>query len=696
MSGASGVGGAQAGLRLEPSLRLGQRADAHEFRRDVEGLRGIAVLSVLAVHAFPQWMPGGFIGVDIFFVLSGFLIAGIVQRDIESGRFSVAAFYERRVRRLLPALCVVLAACLVTASLWTFPNEARQIGKHVAAGASFVSNIVYRAEAGYFDAGVESKPLLHLWSLAIEEQFYLLWPLAALGLARWQRLALPAVGAALIASFALNVHLVDSKPVATFFLLPTRAWELLAGVLLAYASMRASIGAWLRHSLALVRVDEANARHVLAAVGALLLVAALCMIDKSDQFPGWWATLPVAGTLALLAAGPQAGFNRHVLGVSVVRFYGSISYPLYLWHWPLLSFPVLMGVALTPEVRVLILVASVTLATLTLLFIERPLREGRLLPRHAVMTLLATLAAIGVAGWAVHRSDGLLRTHPPGLRELAATEFRFDYTDYRVGRCMVKLDEGPETFGAECVDREPARGELVMLWGDSHAAALYPGLRQALTDEGGVRRLAQFTAARCPPLLSPPEGASRTCESLTRHVLDRVADEPPHTVVLAGYWLRYGRSAAALHDRLVALRDTAHHLQGLGVQRVVVLGHTPVWTQPLPRLLMQQHARTGVAPARMAEGLDPGAGALDAAIESALSGTGAVLASPHRALCTAQGCESSLVGANGAVLPLMADESHLTREGSVRLVSLLAELRPTATGGGDHKAAIAARSAPAN
>jgi peptidoglycan/LPS O-acetylase OafA/YrhL len=670
LSHAATPGSAQAGPPAAHSVQA--------FRSDIEGLRGIAVLSVLAVHAFPQWMPGGFIGVDIFFVLSGFLIAGIVQRDIEGGRFSVAAFYAGRVRRLLPALCVVLAACLATASLWTFPNEARQIGKHVAAGASFVSNIVYRTEAGYFDAGAESKPLLHLWSLAIEEQFYLLWPLAALGLARWPRLALPAVGAALVASFALNTHLIDSKPVATFFLLPTRAWELLAGVLLAYASMHASSGAWIRRSLALGRLDESNARHALAGAGALLLIAALCTIDKGDRFPGWWATLPVLGTLALLAAGPQAGFNRHVLSASVLRFYGSISYPLYLWHWPLLCFPLLMGVALTAEVRVLILVASVTLATLTLLFVERPLREGRLLPRHAVKTLLVALAAIGVAGWGVHRSDGLLHIHPAELRDLAATEFRFDYADYRVGRCMVKLDEGPETFGAECVDREPAQGPLVMLWGDSHAAAIYPGLRQLLTDEGVERRLAQFTAARCPPLLSPPERASRTCDSITRHVLDRLAAERPHTVVLAGHWLFYGRSTAALNDRLAALRDTVRHLQSLGVQRVVVLGHTPVWTQPLPRLLMQQHGRSGVAPTRLSEGLDPGAGALDAAIESALSGTGAVFMSPHRVLCTELGCESSFVSASGAVLPLMADGSHLTREGSVRLVSLLAELRSTA------------------
>lgn len=651
---------------------------ALSFRADIEGMRGIAVLSVLAVHAFPRWLPGGFIGVDMFFVLSGFLIAGIVRRDIESGQFSIATFYARRVRRLLPALCVVLAACLAAASVLTFPNEARQIGKHVAAGAGFVSNIVYRSEAGYFDANAESKPLLHLWSLAIEEQFYLLWPLAALALARRPRLALPAIGIALLASLALNVHLIESKPVATFFLLPTRAWELLAGVALAYASAHPTVVAWLRRRLTLCHVQTATARDALAGAGALMLVAALCTIDKEDRFPGWWATLPVLGTLALLAAGPHATFNRHALGSPVLRFYGSISYPLYLWHWPVLSFPVLMGVALTAELRVLILVASVALATLTLMFVERPFREGRLLPRHAVKALLISLATIGVGGWAMHRSDGLLQIYPTELRDLAATEFRFDYADYRVGRCMVKLDEGPETFGEDCVDREPALGALVMLWGDSHAAAIYPGLRQLLTDEGGERRLAQFTAARCPPLLIAPPGSSRTCESITRHVMGRVAAERPHTVVLAGYWLHYGRSAAALNDRLAVLRDTVRHLQTLGVQRVVVLGHTPVWTQPLPRLLMQQHGRTDLTPTRLSEGLDASAGALDTAIETALSGTGAVFASPHRALCSAPGCESSIVATNGAVLPLMADESHLTREGSVRLVSLLTELRSTA------------------
>jgi peptidoglycan/LPS O-acetylase OafA/YrhL len=652
---------------LPGPARAAHAADA-QFRPDIEGLRGIAVLSVLAVHAFPEWLRGGFIGVDIFFVLSGYLISGLVLRALEQGEFSVADFYARRVRRLLPALCLVLATTLAAAALLTFPNEARQIGKHVAAGAGFVSNLVYWREAGYFDASAETKPLLHLWSLAIEEQYYLVWPAVAIALFARPRQALWFIGAALALSLGLNLHFIDSKPNATFFLPLTRAWELIAGAMLAYAGARPHADAMARvfARLAGAGRNEARARDVLSIAGALLLAAALWFVDRTRPFPGAWALLPVLGTVALIAAGPRALVNRLLLGGSVLRFYGAISYPLYLWHWPLLSFPVLLNIPLDEGVRVLVLVASVGLATATWQFVEKPMRSGQLFERHIVHTLLAILALLGAAGLGLKFSDGLLHRYPEQLRELASTEWRFDFSDYRMGHCLLRLDEAPSLRLEDCLDRRRAEGRLVLLWGDSHAASLYPGLRDLLRAQAPSVRLAQITASRCPPLPKPPDNASRTCAGANEQVWRQIAKERPHTVVLAGYWLLYGRDDISLATHLGALRETVQRLLAAGVARVVVAGHLPVWTQPLPRLLLQQHARDGSVPTRMREGLDAAAGAVDGAVEHALRGTGALYVSPWRMLCGDSGCDTVSQRGN-ALVPLVADHSHLTREGSERV-----------------------------
>ncbi|MBX9715447.1 MAG: acyltransferase, partial [Burkholderiaceae bacterium] len=340
-----------------PPLDAGHH-NAIAHRADIEGLRGIAVLSVLAVHSFPALLRGGFIGVDIFFVLSGYLISTILFRSVDQGRFSLLDFYARRVRRIYPALCLVLTASLAFSLWFTFPSASRHLGHHVAAGALFLSNIALWNEAGYFDVASEAKPLLHLWSLGIEEQFYIVWPLAVVVLTKYRRHALTWIVLGLVLSFALNIALVADKPKATFFLPPTRFWELMVGALLAYLTLyRDGPVAWLRHRLPEGSWVQAHAADVLAWSGMAMLVAALGLIDKTDHFPGWWAGLPTLGTFALIAAGSEASANRRVLCQPILRMYGTISYPLYLWHWPLLSFPVVLGIEMTTELRIMILVA---------------------------------------------------------------------------------------------------------------------------------------------------------------------------------------------------------------------------------------------------------------------------------------------------------------------------------------------------
>lgn len=668
MSSVLPVAAERSAASADTAKALDAATERSSHRPDIEGLRGIAVLSVLAVHSFPHWVKGGFIGVDIFFVLSGFLISGILFQSLEAGRFSYVEFYTRRILRIFPALCLVLFACLLFSAAYTVPGEARTIGKHIAAGAVFISNFVLWKESGYFDLSSEAKPLLHLWSLGIEEQFYIVWPVAVVLMFRFKRWAPWILCVALLSSFVCNLVFVAAKPSATFFLPVSRFWELMVGALLAYLSRYRRGGpvnwlaqhlpaaSWLRHRLA----------DVFAVIGLSMLVAALCLIDKSAAFPGWWALLPTWGTFALLAAGPAAAVNRRILAQPVLRFYGAISYPLYLWHWPLFSFPVVLGIALTNEVRVMILIGSVALAALTYELIEKPIRSGRSGP-HTPLVLCALLCAVGLGGLAMKQTDGFLDAYPDSVRGVAATEFRFDYSDYRVDQCMTRLHQGPEVFSADCVERGDTSRRLVFLWGDSHAASLYPGLAELIAHDEPGHRLAQYTAAACPPLLATPSSANKHCERTNKHILERIAAERPATVVLAGHWALYGTSPDEVGAHMSSLRDTVRHLRSLGVQRVVVFGHLPTWTIPQPSALMRQWRETGSIPERTYAHIKPVSLSYDKVVAAAVAGTGAVFVSPIGLLCDAVGCQVS-TNEQGVFHALTNDDCHLTAQGSRVLV----------------------------
>ena len=626
-------------------------------RSDIEGLRGVAVLAVTAVHAWPELLRGGFVGVDIFFVLSGYLISTLIFRALQAGRFDLRDFYIRRVRRLFPALCTVLLACLLFSAFFTFPSQARQIGQHVAAGAVFASNLALWLEAGYFDAASESKPLLHLWSLGIEEQFYILWPLAALAVFRWRQHAFKIIGGLLLLSFALNVMWVVAKAKGTFFLLPTRAWELLIGAALAQIMVfGVPAGRWQRLAQRLQRQRDAA-----AWLGVVLIGAALALLDKGKHFPGWWALLPTLGTALLLAAGPQAWFNRRVLSHKVLVFYGAISYPLYLWHWPLLVFPLLLGWELDAATRVLVLSASVALAALTLEYIERPLRANAWGPRTAT-ALCAVMLCIGAAGLALQASDGLMARYPKDVQHIAKAEFGFDYGQYRSSRCFLDLEQGPAQFAGECAGLPGG----TLLWGDSHAASLFPGLAGAMPDAQGLQHLSQYTKARCPPLLQPPLGSSRGCAESNAFALRQVAATAPRTVVLGGHWSFYGGKGTESLP-LAELRRSVQALRALGVPRIIVIGHLPTWTAPLPRVLLTAWRQSDVVPERSLLALDARAVTADRAVRLALEGTGALFISPIDALCNAAGCLVTHMR-NGVAYPMAHDESHLTADGSAALV----------------------------
>jgi peptidoglycan/LPS O-acetylase OafA/YrhL len=602
------------------------------YRPDIDGLRAVAVMLVVLYHAFPQAMRGGFIGVDIFFVISGFLITGIIARELDQQRFSLLGFYNRRIRRIFPALIVVLCAVLALGWLWMLPAAYAQLSSDVFASAAFFANIALWLQSGYFDVEAAKKPLLHLWSLGIEEQFYLFWPLVLILAARLRQNLLAVACVIGLVSFALNVALIGSDPVATFYLPFTRAWELLAGAALACGWIRLDHGA--------------IASNWRAGLGILLVAIAAAILDTGSAFPGWWAVMPVLGGALLLSA-PQAWGCRHVLASPAMVWIGLISYPLYLWHWPLLVFFALIKFApLTLLERGLIVALSFALAWATYRFVEIPFRFGRPNPAR-LLSLSGAMVLIAVAGAVVVENRGFDFRLPDEIRGM--TEVATQSSKWRVHRCLIDLS-GEMSFADDCVDR--GRRPLILIWGDSTAGALMPGLRKA--QESRAFGIAQFTSSSCIPALNTDVAGTPNCRAINDKVLALAQELKPDIVLLHSTWDRYLDGVVAT---VAALKQTTN-------ARIVVLGSVPWWKRGLPnevlRYFMLHHR---LIPVRSGRAEADGSGAR---LRDKVMPLGAEFISVWDVMCNADGCLTR-IGDKASDISA-TDQVHLTEEGSVFLV----------------------------
>jgi peptidoglycan/LPS O-acetylase OafA/YrhL len=608
-----------------------------QYRPDIDGLRAIAVMLVVNFHAFPEAMPGGFIGVDIFFVISGFLITGIIVREIDQRRFGLAAFYNRRIRRIFPALIVVLLATLVLGWLWMLPAAYAQLSADVFASAAFFSNIALLLQSGYFDIESGKKPLLHLWSLGIEEQFYLFWPLILLLIARL-RLSIPVAASIIgVASFVLNVALIGSNPVATFYLPFTRAWELLAGAALACS--------WSQINQTIV------ASNLRAGAGLLLIAAAAVVLDIKSAFPGWWAVLPVAGA-ALLVSAPAAWCSRVLLASRPLVWIGLISYPLYLWHWPLLVFfGIIKFEPLTLSERELILLLSAVLAWLTYWLVETPFRSNRASPLR-ILSLCSGMALIAVAGGVVVHGRGFDFRLPLEIREMAAVPVQA--SRWRVHDRLLDLSH-ELSFADSCVDRD--RRPLIFVWGDSTAAALMPGLRKAQqTRDFGI---AQFTSNSCVPALNVDVAGTPNCRAINDKVLSLARKIRPDIVVLHGTWEKYFDQVA---ETVAALKQQTN-------ARVVVLGAVPVWKRGLPNEVLRYFLLHERLISERSDRAEPDWTA--AVLRAKLAPSGAEFISAWDAMCDAGGCLTR-IGETARDISA-SDQVHLTEKGSEFLIGSIVD-----------------------
>ncbi len=555
---------------------------AASYRSDIDGLRAVAVLAVVFFHYGLDILGGGYLGVDIFFVISGYLITNIIVRELAVGEFSVARFYERRFRRILPALVVVQAVCLLVGYFLLSPAAVRDLGQSAVASALFSSNILFYLESGYFERAAELKPLLHTWSLAVEEQFYIFFPLllmliARVGARRYARWLIPL--AAL--SLALCLYLTKYEPSAAFYLLPARAWELLTGSFLALGVLPAP--------------TQRGRRELCASLGALMIAVGILGFSPERVTPGVAAILPTFGTALVLYAG--AGGKTWVFNFLSLRplvFVGLISYSLYLWHWPIITY--LKIVLITPPSDFSLLLAgglSFLLAGLSWKFVETPFRRKSLLALQPALFSVSAAVSLSIVavGAALVMSRGFHRETAAEIASSKADEAVWNHWKACVsaaGRtgtgeslCDLGLRNGNPTF---------------LLWGDSHAQALAAAVDMSAAK---ARLNGKFAAAAaCPPLLDINRTDRRSCNKFNEKVMDIVAESAHiELVILAARWpllvtgARYKQESgdpveliSALTNAVgeesnfdlfdAGLRRTVDRLRSLG-KRVIIVNTVP-------------------------------------------------------------------------------------------------------------------------
>lgn len=500
---------------MRSSVAIGSKLYSSKYRPDIDGLRAVAVTSVVVFHAFPSWLPGGFVGVDIFFVISGYLISSIIIGDLEKRRFSLRHFYDRRVRRIFPALITVLMATLLIGGVVLFTPEFHLLASHVASSALFVENFKLWSESGYFDVASHKKPLLHLWSLAIEEQFYIFWPLL-MYFTRGRHARFFAMLAVLgLASLAINIFDIHRDPAAAYYSPLGRFWELMVGALLAYLTV---------HRPQLL----ARRQNIQSLVGCASIFTAVTLTNASRDFPGFWALLPTVGAFLVLSAGGNAWINRRILSTTAFVWCGLISYPLYLWHWVLISYDHIIFGKTWWWHELILVAAAVILATLTFLFIERPFRTQS--------SGIAKPAGLGTAMVAVLAVAGLIMVNAisPRLSSFdAPTKDEWQFLRSR-SASFNKNGDGIYPLHAD-------RSGLALFIGDSHTVQYAERIDKVVGADPGRLGAIMAIGGGCIPIegVSTPDIRRTGCWALRDHAYQMAAEGRFKTIVIGGAWNLY-------------------------------------------------------------------------------------------------------------------------------------------------------------
>lgn len=617
-----------------------------DFRQDINGLRAIAVLAVVLFHFNPEWLPGGFAGVDIFFVISGFLITGIIFRKLDNNSFTLLAFYKSRAQRIIPALAVLCTVLLGVGWFYLLPLEYSQLGKHIASSLGFFSNFTYWKEAGYFTASAHEKWLLHTWSLSVEWQFYMVYPIVLLGLSKLMplRYLRRLVLVACVAGFGFCVASSLWWPQPAFYLLPSRAWELLAGGVACLYPIKLGV----RH------------QRLLEGTGLLMLVAGFVLLREDDIWPGYLALLPVLGTVAMIVAARQDSVATNT-GFS--QWTGKISYSLYLWHWPVVVLLSYAGLLHNTAYILAGIALAFALAATSYRFIESTSsRKASPKQRWAFAQVSALIASLFVGAAAVNATEGAVTP----LRAVSISDRARFVQDYATRQknlyesYWLKCDafsafteRHQQAIDPSCTQKQGSGG--VFLWGDSHAQALSLGLRTELKKGTPFYQVA---SASCKPSLTDDTGRSTdkriACNYSNRLALSSIQALRPDVVVMA---------QKSDHDK-TQWSEIAARLKSYGVKHIVLMGPLPQWAPSLPSVIANRHWGGNDAYITDAA-LDQSIMAANRAMPKLIDARSLDFVSLIDKLCIANSC---LVRVGGDNSLLQIDDGHLSEKGSIYIV----------------------------
>lgn len=641
------------------------------YRKDIDGLRAVAVLAVLFYHADLKIFSGGFVGVDIFFVISGYLITTIILREIDENTFSIAKFYERRIRRIFPALFTMLIATIFVSG-WLFSAPVfKDFSQSVLATTLFGSNILFWTQSGYFEAPSILKPLLHTWSLAVEEQFYIFFPLLLVFLARYVRARLSLILLVIaIGSLTWNIYVLNYDDSAAFYLAHLRTWELLIGSLLATKIITTKI--------------NPQVANLLGLLGLAMLAVSIFWYTNDTNFPGLAALVPTLGAALIIYSGTENNtFAGRILSFWPVVFVGQISYSLYLWHWPILVFAKYYAITpLQPWALIAVIVSSFVLAILSWRFIEKPFREKTLLKdRKRIFASAALVMGLAIAaGLVIYLSNGLpnrlaqmkIKADPTANEKLAKWQSCSDDLQANIVITSLKL----------CKIGNQANAATFLLWGDSHARAVAPAIQKSAL-HAGVAGIIAYQSG-CSPLQGIDQPGQHACNDYNNLVINYIRENPNLSkIILVSRWAlaatgtRYnnenGRrkilanitptdspSTPNTNDALfrLGLERTIHTLLSMG-RKVVIVTQIPEVGYNVPSAFSIAQ-RTGrdinkiIAPS-YSEYIERNV--IDAAVIEALAqkNKNVQIANPWKILCDAQSCNVI-----AKEQPLYLDDDHLS------------------------------------
>lgn len=623
-----------------------------KYRKEIDGLRALAVIPVILYHAGFSPFSGGFVGVDVFFVISGYLITTIIHDEILRKRFSITSFYERRARRILPALFFVCLVSIPFAWAWMLPAAFKEFSHSLIAVSLFSSNILFSGESGYFTSAVEFKPLLHTWSLAVEEQFYLFFPLLLLMFRRLKPVTLFGTLAIIsLASLMLSDLASTRYPAANFYLLITRAWELGMGAMLAI---------W----LPFMRQPRHLTAQGFSIIGLALIGSSIFYFDETLPFPGRWGLIPTFGTILVIAYARSGTLVASVLRLKPVVAIGLISYSAYLWHQPLFAFARIKQVDST-QILLLLGITSLLLAYVSWRYIEAPFRNQHQFSRRQIFSMGLGISSLIIAfGLFTSLNNGFDDRYNDAQKQILAY---LDYEPeeaYREGQCFLRSDQTYKEFSAGCFPPDSKQNSIV-IWGDSHAAALSYGLRTQYV------ALTQLTASACSPLIAYQQKRRPNCAAVNSFALQVFAEHNPAVILLHANWRdSYGKPAKALESLLPATISQIR--KASPDSRIILLGDSPQWRPSLPEQLVNTHISLRDQAYIGSDG-HPGARSMDNRVKAVALTEKVEFISLLDLLCEKELCLSS-VKTKGGYAPLVWDYGHLTPAASSLLSQQLLEI----------------------